>query len=78
MNQFSIAQIREVAQRIKNILDTKKLDEMTLNNLIEEYHTGNDDFYLGLDLLARENELLFLVTPKETYVLPIGRPNIYN
>jgi hypothetical protein len=76
MNQFSIAQISEVARRIKDLLHAKKLDEMTLNNLIAECHPGNDEFYLGLDWLARENEILFLVTPRETYVLPVGRPII--
>ena len=78
MNQFNIAQIREVAGRIRHMLRTKELGEMKLTNLIEEYHPVNDDFYLGLDWLARENEIIFLVTPKDTYVLPVGKPNIYN
>ena len=78
MNKFNINQIREIAGGIKNMLSTKKLGEMTLNNLIEECNPGNDDFYLGLDLLARENEIFFLVTPEDTYVLPVGRSANYN
>jgi hypothetical protein len=49
-----------------------KLMETTLDNLIVECQPGNDDFFLALDWLARENEIFFLKTPKDTYVLPVN------
>jgi hypothetical protein len=78
MNQYHIHKVREIAGTIKDILRTKELKEATLNNLIAENHPRDDDFYLALDWLARENEILFLVTPKDTYVLPVGNQSFYN
>ena len=72
MNQFNISQIKDVAGKIRNMLNQKKLKDTTLSSLFEEYHQRGDDFYLALDWLARENEIFFLVTAKDTYVLPIG------
>jgi hypothetical protein len=65
-------QIRDIAGRISSRLRSRELKDTTLNNLLAEYQNGNDDFYLALDLLAKENKILFLVTPGETYVLPAG------
>jgi hypothetical protein len=72
MNQFNISQIKDIACKIRNMLNRKKLKDTTLNNLFNEYNQRGDDFYLALDWLARENEIFFLVTAKDTYVLPIG------
>lgn len=69
MNQFNILQIKDIAARIRNMLRAAKLKDITLNNLMEEC-PRSDDFYLALDWLARENEIFFLVTSNETYVLP--------
>jgi hypothetical protein len=71
MNQLTKIQIRDIAGRIRNQIRSKELKDTTLNNLLTEYKSENDDFYLALDLLARENEIFFLVTPGETYVIPV-------
>lgn len=72
MNQLTKIQISYIAGRIRNTVRSKKLKDTTLNNLLAEYRPDNDDFYLALDLLAKENKIFFLVTPKETYILPVG------
>jgi len=72
MNQFNLTHIREIAGKIREMLNRQKLQDTTLNNLIEECHPRNDDFYLALDWLSRENKIFFLVTPEDTYVLPVG------
>lgn len=72
MNQLTNNQISDIAGRIRNNVRSKALKDTTLNNLLAEYITGNDDFFMALDWLARENEIFFLVTPIETYVLPAG------
>jgi hypothetical protein len=72
MNQLTKIQIRDIAGRIRNKIRSKELKDTTLNNLLTEYKSENDDFYLALDLLARENEIFFLVTPGETYVIPVA------
>jgi hypothetical protein len=72
MNQLNNIQIRDIAGRIRSRIRSKELKDTTLNNLLAEYRNGNDEFYLALDMLAKENKIFFLVTPGETYVLPVG------
>jgi len=71
MNQFNISQIKDIACRIRNMLGSQKLEDTTLTYLVDQCHSRNDDFYLALDWLVRENEIFFLVTHKDTYVLPV-------
>jgi hypothetical protein len=71
MNQLTKIQISDIAGRIRRIVRSKALKDTTLNNLLAEYRPDNDNFYLALDQLARENEIFFLVTPGETYVIPV-------
>ena len=42
------------------------------NDLSSECQEKGANFYLKLDWLAKENQIFFLVTPKETYILPVG------
>jgi hypothetical protein len=72
MNQFKFSQIKATAGRIREKLSVKNLKESTLKDLSSECQVKGDDFYLALDWLARENKIFFLVTSKETYVLPLG------
>ncbi len=72
MNQITKNQISDIAGRIKRIIRKQALKDDTLNNLLAEYRTADDNFYFALDLLLRTNEIFFLVTPEETYVLPVG------
>ena len=74
MNQLSKNQIINIAESIRNTVHYKKLKDTTLNYLLEEYLPVSDDFYKALDLLVQENKIFFLVTPGETYVLPVGYP----
>lgn len=72
MNQLNTRHIKTIAGKISKILHSENLKETTLKNLNSECQPTGEDFYLALDLLAKENKIFFLVTPKETYVLPIA------
>jgi len=71
MNQLSV---KDIAVKIRKSFHTKSLKDITLRNLISDCKFKNDDdIYLGLDWLASNNKIFFLVTPVETYVLPLGK-----
>ena len=72
MNQATNIQINDLAGRIRNIVRSKALKDTTLNNLLVKYRPENYEFYLALDMLAKQNEIFLLVTPGETYVIPVG------
>lgn len=72
MNQLKIIQTRNIARKIRERLVEEKLKDTTLNNLIKECQLKSDEFFSALDWLAKNNKIFFLVTPKETYVLPVG------
>jgi hypothetical protein len=72
MNQLTKIQISDIAGKIRSTIRSQALKDDTLNNLLAEYRSGADTFYLALDLLIRKNEIFFLVTPGDTYVVPVG------
>jgi hypothetical protein len=72
MNQLNTNQIKAFAGNIREKLHSVKLKETSLNNLSRECHLRGEDFYMALEWLVRENKIFFLVTPIETYVLPLG------
>ncbi len=72
MNQLTKIQILDIASRIRNMIRSNALKDTTLSNLLAQYHYDSDDVYMALDQLIRENEIFFLVTPGDTYVIPVG------
>jgi hypothetical protein len=64
--------IKDNANGIVRCLRSKNLKDITLRNLISECQVSDDrEFYSRLKLLASENKIMFLVTPADTYVLPL-------
>lgn len=64
---------KDTAQRIVKYIKTENLKDITLRKLINDSpFTIDDSFYSGLDWLAREDKIVFLITPVETYVLPVN------
>lgn len=62
--------------KIVKCLISKSLKDITLRNLINECQVNNDlEFYTGLDWLAKENKILLLITPADTFVLPLIKVN---
>ncbi len=65
--------IKDNAEKIFKYLRSKNLKDITLRNLINDCQVqNNDEFYSGLDMLAKEDKILILITPADTYVLPVN------
>lgn len=68
--------IKDNAIGIVRYLRSKNLKDITLRNLINECQvSGDQEFYSGLKLLASENKIMLLITPADTYVLPLVDAN---
>lgn len=68
--------IQDTAMKIVRCFGSKSLRDITVKKLIIETQINNDlEFYNGLDWLAKENKILLLITPDDTYVLPLIKIN---
>jgi hypothetical protein len=68
------ASIDNNAKQIIRFLKNKGLEEITLKNLINDAKVNSDEFFSELDRLISQKKIILLITPAETYVLPL----IYN
>ena len=66
--------IANTTKRIVKFIRSANLKEVSLRNLVINSHFNMDDsFYSGLELLLKEDKIFFLITPVETYVLPVNK-----
>jgi hypothetical protein len=66
------ASVYQTAKNMVRYIKSGDLNETTLRNLI--IHSDleiNEAFYSGLKWLINQNKIVFLITPVETYVLPL-------